>query len=37
VVVKPPPAYHVKPGTVQSSATYITSGIVERVRTVPGL
>ncbi len=36
VVVKPPPAYHVKPGTVQSGATYITSGIVERIGQVPG-
>jgi hypothetical protein len=35
VVVKPPPAYHVKPGTVQEGATYITSGIVERIGQVP--
>lgn len=35
VVVKPPPAYRVKPGTVQSGATYITSGIVERIGQVP--
>jgi hypothetical protein len=35
VVVKPPPAYHVKPGTVTSGATYLTSGIVERIRQVP--
>ncbi|MGN6869111.1 MAG: CU044_5270 family protein [Solirubrobacteraceae bacterium] len=35
VVVKPPPAYHVKPDTVHEGATYITSGIVERVGQVP--
>jgi hypothetical protein len=35
VVVKPPPAYHVKPGTVHAGATYITSGIVERIGQVP--
>jgi hypothetical protein len=35
VVVKPPPAYHVKPGTVHDGATYITSGIVERIGQVP--
>jgi hypothetical protein len=35
VVVKPPPAYHVMPGTVESGATYITSGIVERIGQVP--
>jgi hypothetical protein len=35
VVVKPSPAYHVKPGTVQEGATYITSGIVERIGQVP--
>jgi hypothetical protein len=35
VVVKPPPAYRVKPGTVTSGATYITSGIVERIGQVP--
>src|SRR5207237_4444564 len=35
VVVKPPPAYHVKPGTVQAGATYITSGIVERIGEMP--
>jgi hypothetical protein len=34
-VVKPPPAYRVKPGTVTSGATYITSGIVERIGQVP--
>jgi hypothetical protein len=36
IVVKPPPAYHVKPGTVHEGATYITSGIVERIGQVPG-
>jgi hypothetical protein len=36
VVVKPPPAYHVKPGTVWSGATYVTAGIVERLGQVPG-
>jgi hypothetical protein len=36
VVVKPPPSYHVKPGTVTSGATYVTSGIVERIGQVPG-
>jgi len=36
VVVKPPPAYHVKPGTVHEGATYISSGIVERIGQVPG-
>lgn len=36
VVVKPPPTYHVKPGTVHEGATYITSGIVERIGQVPG-
>jgi hypothetical protein len=36
VVVEPPPAYHVKPGTVHEGATYITSGIVERIGQVPG-
>ena len=36
VVVKPPPAYHVKPGSVHEGATYITSGIVERIGQVPG-
>ncbi|HET6865455.1 MAG TPA: CU044_5270 family protein [Solirubrobacteraceae bacterium] len=35
VVVKPPRAYHVKPGTVHDGATYITSGIVERIGQVP--
>lgn len=35
VVVKPPPAYHVKPGTVSAGATYITQGIVERIGQVP--
>ena len=35
VVVKPPPAYHVKPGTVHEGATYITAGIVERIGQVP--
>jgi hypothetical protein len=36
VVVKPPPSYHVKPGTVHEGATYVTSGIVERIGQVPG-
>jgi len=31
VVVKPTPIYHVKPGTVHTGTTYITSGIVERI------
>jgi hypothetical protein len=35
VVVKPPPKYHVKPGTVSEGATYITAGIVERIGQVP--
>jgi hypothetical protein len=35
VVVRPPSAYHVKPGIVQESATYLTSGIVERIGQVP--
>jgi hypothetical protein len=35
VVVKPGPKYHVKPGTVGFSSTYLTSGIVERVSEVP--
>ncbi len=35
VVVKPPPKYHVKPGTVSEAATYITAGIVERIGQVP--
>jgi hypothetical protein len=35
VVVKPPPAYHVKPGSVRTGATYITSGIVERIGQTP--
>jgi hypothetical protein len=35
VVVKPPPSYHVKPGTARSGATYLTSGIVERIGQVP--
>jgi hypothetical protein len=35
VVVKPPPAYHVKPGSVQYGATHVTSGIVERLGQVP--
>jgi hypothetical protein len=35
VVVKPPRSYHVKPGTVTSGATYITSGIVGRIGQVP--
>jgi hypothetical protein len=35
VVVKPPPSYHVKPGSVRTGATYITSGIVERIGQIP--
>jgi len=35
IVVKPPPKYHVKPGTISEGATYITSGIVERLGQVP--
>jgi hypothetical protein len=35
VVVRPPPAYHVKPGAVHYGATYITAGIVERIGQVP--
>ena len=31
VVVKPGPRYHVKPGTVRTGSTYITSGIVQRI------
>jgi hypothetical protein len=31
VVVKPGPRYHVKPGTVRTGSTYITSGIVKRI------
>ncbi len=36
VVVRPPPAYHVKPGSVRTGTTYMTSGIVERIGQVPG-
>lgn len=35
VVVKPPAAYHVKPDTVSTGATYITEGIVERIGQIP--
>lgn len=35
VVVKPPPRYHVKPGTVRTGATYIISGIVNRIGQKP--
>lgn len=35
VVVHPPSTYHVKPGTVQTGSTYITSGIVERIGQTP--
>ena len=31
VVVKPGPKYHVKPGTVRTGLTYITSGIVQKL------
>ena len=34
-VVKPPPSYHVKPGTAWAGATYLSSGIVERIGQVP--
>jgi hypothetical protein len=36
VVVKPPPAYHVKPGSIRTGSTYVTFGIVERIGQVPG-
>jgi hypothetical protein len=36
VVVKPARSYHVKPGTVWTGATHISSGIVERIGQVPG-
>jgi hypothetical protein len=36
VVVKPGPKYHVKPGTVRTGSTYITSGIVQRIGQHPG-
>jgi DNA-directed RNA polymerase specialized sigma24 family protein len=35
VVVSPPRSYHVMPGTVWSGATYITSGIVDRIGQAP--
>jgi hypothetical protein len=35
VVVDPPRAYHVKPGTVWSGATYVTAGIAKRAGQVP--
>jgi hypothetical protein len=35
VVVKPPPSFHVKPGSAWSGATYLASGIVERIGQVP--
>jgi hypothetical protein len=35
VVVNPPPSYHVKPGSVHTGATYITSGIVKRIGQIP--
>jgi hypothetical protein len=35
VVVKPPPAYHVKPGTVFGGITYLASGIVQRIGQLP--
>jgi hypothetical protein len=31
VVVNPPPAYHVKPDTVRTGSTYLSSGIVQRI------
>lgn len=30
-VVKPPPAFHVKPGTVVYQSTYLSSGVVRRI------
>jgi hypothetical protein len=36
VVVNPPPAFHVKPGSVRTGSTYVDSGIVERIGQVPG-
>lgn len=35
VVENPPPAYHVKPGTVATGITYLTSGIVTRIGQPP--
>jgi hypothetical protein len=35
VVVKPPPAYHVKPGSVRTGSTYVTFGVVKRIGQVP--
>jgi hypothetical protein len=35
VVVTPPPTYHVMPNTVHSGATYVTSGIVDRIGQLP--
>jgi hypothetical protein len=31
VVIKPPPRYHVKPGSVKTGATYVSFGIVKRI------
>jgi hypothetical protein len=35
VVVKPPPTYQVKPGSVRTGSTYETFGIVEQIGQVP--
>lgn len=35
VVVKPPPAFHVPPGSSRTGSTYIRSGIVSRIGQVP--
>ncbi len=35
LVVKPPPADHVRSGTIESAATYISAGIVKRIGQVP--
>lgn len=35
VVVKPPPAYHVKPGTMFGGITYMASGIVQQIGQLP--
>jgi hypothetical protein len=36
VVVRPDPAYHVKPGSVHTGSTYVSFGIVKRIGQVPG-
>jgi hypothetical protein len=35
VVAKPPPAYHVKPGTVYGGTTHLAAGIVQRIGQLP--